>query len=110
MGLRRRGGRGDPVRAGSYSPERIAIVLVSHSRLWGGELSFNPPCGEAVGRGTAPAGRGGGAATSRHCPSVRAPRCHLPLAARQGGSMRSEERRVGQACVSQCKSGWWPLQ
>src|SRR3546814_13294256 len=84
MGLRRRGGRGDPVRAGSYSPERIAIVLVSHSRLWGGELSFNPPCGEAVGRGTAPAGRGGGAATSRHCPSVSAPRCHLPLAARQG--------------------------
>src|SRR3546814_18752993 len=46
----------------------------------------NPPCGEAVGRGTAPVGRGGGAATSRHCPSVSASRCHLPLASRQGGS------------------------
>src|SRR3546814_986532 len=50
-------------------------------------LSFNPPCGEAVGRGTAPVGRGGGAATSRHCPSVSASRCHLPIAARQGGSL-----------------------
>src|SRR3546814_11053205 len=22
--------------------------------------------------------------------------------------IRSEERRVGQACVSTCRSGWWP--
>ena len=35
--------------------------------------SYVPPCGEAMG-------------TSRHRPSVSAPRCHLPIAARQGGT------------------------
>src|SRR3546814_1826102 len=24
------------------------------------------------------------------------------------GGMRSEERRVGKACVSPCRYGWWP--
>src|SRR3546814_20247418 len=26
----------------------------------------------------------------------------------QGPNHRSEERRVGKECCSQCKSGWWP--
>src|SRR3546814_8915192 len=46
----------------------------------------------AVGRGTAPVGRGGGASTSRHCPSVSAPRCHLPMASPQGGFKYSAQR------------------
>src|SRR3546814_18128689 len=25
-----------------------------------------------------------------------------------GGELRSEERRVGKECVSQCRSRWWP--
>src|SRR3546814_17965670 len=55
-----------------------------------GSCHPNPPCGEAVGRGTAPVGRGGGAAPSRHCPSVSASRCHLPIASRQGGASRPQ--------------------
>src|SRR3546814_14517978 len=44
----------------------------------------NPPCGEAMGRGTVAAGDGGGATTSRHCPSVSPAGCHLPMASPQG--------------------------
>src|SRR3546814_5753965 len=55
----------------------------------GWRLPSDPPCREAMGRGTVAAGDGGGAATSRHSPSVSASRCHLPIASRQGG--RSEE-------------------
>src|SRR3546814_10836152 len=56
------------------------------SSLGWAAVSFNPPCGGAVGRETAPVGRGGGAATSRHSPSVNPTGCHLPIASRQGGS------------------------
>src|SRR3546814_2198905 len=38
-----------------------------------------------MGRGTVAAGDGGGAATSRHSPSVSPPGCHLPMASPQGG-------------------------
>src|SRR3546814_3090385 len=59
----------------------------------------------------------GGAAALRHCPSVSASRCHLPMPAAQGGPSgclalnraslyRSEERRVGKECVSTCRSRW----
>src|SRR3546814_19251810 len=37
--------------------------------------------------------------------------CKQFNAATQGiepGRPRSEERRVGQECVSRCRSGWWP--
>src|SRR3546814_14886730 len=51
----------------------------------GWRLPSDPPCREAMGRGTVAAGDGGGAATSRHSPSVSASRCHLPIATRQGG-------------------------
>src|SRR3546814_12929451 len=44
----------------------------------------NPPCGEAMGRGTVAAGDGGGATTSRHCTSVSPAGCHLPMASPQG--------------------------
>ena len=40
----------------------------------------DPPHREALGRGTAAAGGGGGVATLRHNPSVSASRCHLPMA------------------------------
>src|SRR3546814_19236102 len=30
------------------------------------------------------------------------------LAARMSNTRRSEERRVGKACVSTCRSRWWP--
>src|SRR3546814_12629839 len=93
--------------------------------LWGGKLPFNPPCGEAVGRGTAPVGRGGGAAPSRHSPSTLPPphRCPtgriiisltgrllpFPLSVRFARSRdtlrsRSEERPLGKEGESTCKS------
>ena len=50
-----------------------------------GELYANPAASQA--RGTVAAGDGGGAATLRQSPSVSASRCHLPIAARQGGLM-----------------------
>src|SRR3546814_7538037 len=37
-----------------------------------------------MGRGTVAAGDGGGATTSRHCPSVSPAGCHLPMASPQG--------------------------
>src|SRR3546814_6142760 len=43
------------------------------------------PVAQPWGRGP-PRSGGGGAATSRHRPSVSASRCHLPIASRQGGS------------------------
>src|SRR3546814_1580735 len=54
----------------------------------GWRLPSHPPCREAMGRGTVAAGDGGGAATSRHSPSVSASRCHLPTASPQGGLER----------------------
>ena len=62
-------------------------ISVRHSgpRLSPGSMSTSdeleyPPCRAAMGRGTAPEGRGGGAATSRHYPSVSPAGCHLPMA------------------------------
>src|SRR3546814_2886343 len=37
-----------------------------------------------MGRGTVAAGDGGGATTSRHCPSVSPAGCHRPMASPQG--------------------------
>src|SRR3546814_11543028 len=31
-----------------------------------------------------------------------------PAPERRGATMRSEERRVGNECVSTCRSRWWP--
>lgn len=44
----------------------------------------------SVGRGTVRDAVGGGAATSRHGPSVSPSGCHLPMAAPQGGSILPE--------------------
>src|SRR3546814_5110886 len=60
--------------------------------FWGGEWTSKSSLRRSRGRGTAPVGRGGGAAPSRHCPSVSASRCHLPIASRQGGFKYSAQR------------------
>src|SRR3546814_1420094 len=67
---------------------RLPDPTPSRSAEDGGRLPSAPPFRETMGRGTVAAGDGGGAATSRHSPSVSASRCHLPIASRQGGLER----------------------
>src|SRR3546814_9546057 len=74
--------------ASGFWKRRWGIEVDSvHDRFEVGSGHPDPPCGEAVGRGTAREASGGGAATSRHSPSVSASRCHLPIASQQGGSL-----------------------
>ncbi|MBL9066567.1 MAG: dethiobiotin synthase [Sphingopyxis sp.] len=48
----------------------------------------------SVGRGTVREADGGGAATSRHGPSVSPSGCHLPITAQQGGNILPEAYRL----------------
>src|SRR3546814_18003440 len=81
--------------------------------------SFDPPCGEAIGRWQRAALTEGPMARCRPPPPPPTAVVPLPIASRQGGSewqlttpkrtgaiRRSEERRVGKECVSQCRSRW----
>src|SRR3546814_16016238 len=58
-------------RSPSWRPKRPDEPTLPAAQPWGGG---------------SPRSGGGGAAPLRHCPSVSASRCHLPIAARQGRS------------------------
>ncbi|RYD41877.1 MAG: hypothetical protein EOP63_14420 [Sphingomonadales bacterium] len=72
-----------------------------------------PPCGAAVGRGTAAErwwrGRSLAPALEGVGPSVSASRCHLPIAARQGGAARPHSHlspHPRQAASGHVRHGW----
>src|SRR3546814_20777105 len=50
----------------------------------------------------------GGLHVSRRAPALYEELSSRPEAAMRAPLTRSEERRVGKECVSQCRSRWWP--
>src|SRR3546814_8503098 len=62
---------------------------------------------QVLDRSPSQSGRAGIRMSDRHTPLVLTKSLDQNITYYLSGPMRSEERRVGQECVSTCRSRWW---